>query len=172
MILFLILLINIVIGNNDFKYKYLSFSESIDNIFMAFQKIIMIAKKYPFSIFSCIVIITVFFGYNFYKSIDPVMEKEFYLLTYSSWFSTSIWFLIYFCIFIDINFYYRQKKVVSALISDDLESAKSIMCKVTTVPLNAKKDIYNELIIWITHNSLYKIFLPLFYYMLGDIPFY
>lgn len=171
MILFLVLLINIVIGHNDLKHEYLKFSENLQPIFIIFKKYLSPLKKYPLYIFFCVLIITTLLGYNYYKSIDPLMQEELYLLTYSSWLSTPAWFLIFFCIFIDLPFYYRQKKVISALKCENIEVAKNVMRQVSSAPLEDINDIYNELIIWITHNSLYRIFLPLFYYMLGDIPF-
>ncbi|MBS7819473.1 hypothetical protein J7624_09120 [Wohlfahrtiimonas chitiniclastica] len=135
-----------------------------------FKKAIKPLQQYPIFLLIVIVVILVTVGSSYYESIDSTMAKDFYFLTYSSWFSTPIWFLIYFFIFIDISFYFKLKKTVFLLQHGDYEDAKKTISLVSPTQINNVQDIYNELVIWITYNSLYKLFLPLFYYMLGDIP--
>lgn len=171
MILFITLLINSMIGHYDFQYKYISFAIWIEKLGTLFDKPLEFLTQYPVYVFFGVVAITAGFGYAYQKSIDPMMAKEMYLLTYSSWLSTYVWFVIYIFIFIDLVFYLKLKKIWAFLKCEDFTNAKQLMLQITQVPINNTNDIYNELVIWITHNSLYRIFLPLFYYMLGDLPF-
>lgn len=171
MILFITLLINSLIGHYDFQYKYISFATWLENIGIFFEKLLGFLRQYPVCVFFGVVMITAVFGYFYQKSIDPMMAKEIYLLTYSSWLNTYVWFVIYFFIFIDLVFYLKLKKIWALLKCEDFTNAQKLMSQITQAPINDTSDIYNELVIWITHNSLYRIFLPLFYYMLGDLPF-
>lgn len=170
MILFITLLINSMIGHYDFQYKYISFAIWFEKLGTLFGKSLGFLRQYPIYVFFGVVVITAVFGYAYHKSIDPMMAKEMYLLTYSSWLSAYIWFVIYFFIFVDLVFYLKLKKIWESLKCEDFTNAKKLISQITQVPINNTNDIYNELIIWITHNSLYRIFLPLFYYMLGDLP--
>lgn len=171
MILFITLLINGMIGHYDFQYKYISFATWLEKIGIFFEKLLAFLRQYPIYVFFGVVMITTVFGYFYQESIDPMMAKEMYLLTYSAWLSTYVWFVIYFFIFIDLVFYLKLKKIWKLLKCEDFTNAKQLMSQLTQAPINSIHDIYNELVIWITHNSLYRIFLPLFYYTLGDLPF-
>lgn len=172
MIFLFVLSLNALIGHKDFKYQYLELPYKIYNILYFIPNIIIAYfKKHILMALCCIIAVTIIFGKLYYNSFDPNPNPVInHSSNYSPLLSIKTWLLIYICIFIDIPFYYRQKKIMEALKSDDFTYAKYMIRGTTLNPIHNMNDIYNEFIIWVTHNSLYKVFLPIFYYVLGDMP--